>query len=60
MHTQASQIYREQRITSHTVQFRATMMVMCHLNKRYGSDRVKRHSERAVVAIRRMEVCYNN
>lgn len=55
MHTIASQIYREQRITTHSVQFRATAMVMVHLNKRYDSEVVKRHSKRAIVAIQRME-----
>ena len=54
-HCKASALYREQRIAEHQAQFRATMMVLMYLAKRYGAKVVARHRAQALTALKHLE-----
>lgn len=54
MHTQSSRIYREHRIRSHDQQIRASMLVMLHLRKHYGTL-ADRHDLRIRTALANVE-----
>ena len=55
MHTQASKLYRETRIPTHTMQCGATMRVLMYLGSRYPAVIVDRHRAQATNAMLKIE-----
>lgn len=55
MHTQSSVLYRRERITTHTRQLRATVMVRVYLGSRYGLTSLRRHERALIGALKHME-----
>lgn len=55
-HTKCSVLYRAERIDEHTVQIRASLVVMMYLVGRYSEERFKRHRERIKRALLNIEV----
>lgn len=54
-HCRGSLIYRQERIPVHDVQFRATILVMQYLAKRYTYSSLHRHTEKIGKALRNLE-----
>lgn len=55
MQTQASKLYHQTRIPSHTMQCAATIRVLMYLGSRYPETIVKRHRARATDAMLKLE-----
>ncbi len=54
-HCKGSELYREQRIPTHVMQTRATIMVIKYFSERYHRETLARHQMRALTAIQQVE-----
>lgn len=54
-HCKSSLLYRTTRIPTHTVQFRAVLMVRMYFSDRYSKDALARHKDRITSAFAHME-----
>lgn len=54
-HCGGSDLYRRERIPSHTAQFRATILVLQYLASRYAYATLKRHTVQIGVALNNLE-----
>lgn len=55
-HCGSSQLYRNERIASHSVQFRATILVLKYFALKYSYPTLHRHTEKIGAALGRLEI----
>lgn len=55
VHCKSSELYRAERIPTHTAQFRATIVVYKYLADRYSQEALQRHKERLKNAFTHLE-----
>ena len=55
-HCGGSNLYRRERIPSHTAQFRATILVLKYLAERYTYRTLQRHTEQVGIALAHLEL----
>lgn len=55
-HCGSSSLYRHERIPTHDAQFRATILVLQYLAKKYTYATLQRHTEQVGVALRHLEI----